>query len=121
MNPTLPGFDSPAKKRPWKRVRDTSRAAYADGRERFTGRKADVLRWLAYYWNCHQESPTSAELTAFEVSRETGDMREGWISHILYVRRGLSDLQTSGVVESAGKRTCRVTNKLCHTWRVVSR
>ncbi len=99
-----------------KRVRQTSVAAYADGRERFTGRKANVLRWLAAYYNRFQDWPTSAELAA-EID-EHGYEGGNWTAHVLYMRRGLSDLQTSAVVEANGKRTCDVTGRVCETWRV---
>jgi hypothetical protein len=119
--PALDLYDvPPAAKRPWRRVRETSRAAYADGRERFTGRRAEVLRMLAAHFNRTQEWPTSAELcqdgdfTAAHVSRTWGDQ-------ILYTRRGLVDLQAVGVVESAGTRHCHITGGSCHIWRVVPR
>jgi hypothetical protein len=92
-------------------------ASYAVGRERFEGRKGDVLRWLARYWNKYQRSPTSAELA--------GDHGDGakftTTDSILYVRRGLSDLQTHGLVETVEKRKCAVTGRTCCTWRVRSR
>jgi hypothetical protein len=97
-------------------VRDTSVQQYAVGREQFTGRKADVLRWLAHYWNHYQESPTSAELARHEspTLRPTTD-------EILFVRRGLSDLQTVGLVETVEKRKCAVTGATCHVWRIRQR
>lgn len=102
-------------------TRQTSRASYAIGREQFTGRKADVLRWLSHYWNEWQVSPTSAELS---VTRHWGK-EEAWSGDrkLLYVRRGLSDLQTEGVVEAVphGKRQCAVTGRTCETWRVSQR
>ena len=48
--------------RPHKRVRQTSKAAYALGRVKFSGRKGEVLRWLAGFWNRFQVAPTSGEL-----------------------------------------------------------
>ena len=102
-----------------KRVRAVSVAQYADGRARFTGRKADVLQWLAAYYNLLQLWPTSAELAAEVADR--GYKGGEWTSHLLYVRRGLSDLQTAGTVEAvpAGQRRCAVTGRRCETWRVV--
>lgn len=105
--------------RPKKRghVRATSIAQYADGRERFTGRKSDVLRWLAHYVNARTEYPTSAELADL-VSNFTLEWRRG-DTLLLYVRRGLSDLQTAGVVEANGARTCRVSKRRVETWRII--
>jgi sulfur relay (sulfurtransferase) DsrC/TusE family protein len=99
-------------------VRATSKAQYAVAREQFTGRKADVLRWLAAYWNRYNVSPTSAELLAAQGYTE---MNTDWIEKLLYARRGLSDLQTTGNVEAAGKRACRISGRLVETWRVTPR
>jgi hypothetical protein len=113
---------APTEKRPWKRVRETSRAAYADGRERFTGRRADVLRWLAAWWNARQEWPTSAEVANEHYWLDDIRMTD-YSAAVLFVRRGLSDLQVAGVVEAVpqGQRRCRVTGRRCEVWRVVSR
>lgn len=121
MSTYLPSLDPPTVRREKvrKRVRQTSVAAYADGRDRFTGRKADVLRWLARYINKFQNPPTSAELAA---DHGDGYYHGGHVmGHTLYVRRGLSDLQTAGVVETVpkGKRRCRVSGKTCECWRVI--
>jgi hypothetical protein len=111
--------------RPRKRVRQTSRQVYAVGRRQFAGRKATVLRWLAHYWNERQSSPTSGELLRFKLDRPVNDdhvLMQGrdltWL--LLYVRRALSDLKASGVVECvpAGARVCAVTGETCETWRV---
>jgi hypothetical protein len=116
-----------------RRVRPTSIAQYGEGRERFTGRKAEVLRWLAAYYNRYQESPTSAELAQIHpdfiaeiavVDQTPWGNRQppnfdGTLTLLLYVRRGLSDLQTSGIVKANGPRKCRVTGRKCETWRVV--
>jgi hypothetical protein len=91
-------------------------ASYAVGREKFTGRKADVLRWLAHYWNHYQDSPTSAEL-----AKNESPTRMMTTDELLYVRRGLSDLQTHGLVETVEKRRCTVTGRTCRTWRVTQR
>jgi hypothetical protein len=96
-----------------KRVRDTSKSVYAVGRERFTGRKGNVLRLLSSYWNRWQQSPTSAELTAWSCANSN-------LSHLLYTRRGLSDLLLTGIIETVphGKRICRISGRLCETWRI---
>ena len=101
-------------------MRPTSVAAYAEGRARFLGRRGAVLRWLAAYWNRWQESPTSAELSQWCYATKQDGLP--W-DRLLYVRRGLSDLQTTGTVERvpAGDRCCRVTGHLCCTWRVTYR
>lgn len=99
-----------------KRVRDVSVKQYQDGRERFTGRKANVLRWLAGYYNRRNEWPTSAEL-AVHVEPAVGAW--DYTAGLLYVRRGLSDLQAAGVVEANGARECRQSGRVCETWRVV--
>jgi hypothetical protein len=121
--PALDLYDvPPGEKRPWRRVRDTSRAAYADGRERFTGRKAFTLRVLAAYWHRFQAWPTSAELAAQD-DMWAGDIMRTWDAQLLLIRRGLSDLQAAGVVEAVpqGQRRCRMTGRRCEVWRVVSR
>jgi hypothetical protein len=97
-------------------VRQTSRAAYHDARDRMTGRKADVLRWLAAHWNAHHNWPTSAELAQANPDRRPADL-----ALVLYVRRGLSDLLRVGLVETHGDRMCAVAHRVCLVWRVVSR
>lgn len=108
-----------------RRVRETSRAQYAVAREQFEGRSGNVLRDLAYHWNATQRSPTSAELCEWayhvDISRRACGVWDDKTFRVLYTRRGLSDLQTKGLVEAAGKRKCAVTGHLCMTWRVVSR
>ena len=107
--------------KPRRRVRETSKAAYADGRARFTGRKADALRWLAAFWNAKQQAPTSGELATWAFAEGTAGKSWDWT--VLYVRRGLSDLQRVGVVSIVpqGQRKCRVTGSTCETWRVCQR
>src|SRR5262245_53223571 len=120
---------APGEKRPHKRVRSTSAMAYEHGREHFTGRKGDVLRHLAHYWNRHNESPTSAELAKAVWNWRDQDGKPNWMvekfyswdAMLLWVRRGLSDLDATGAVESPDKRLCRVTGKTCVTWRVRER
>jgi len=98
-------------------VRATSRAAYADGLARFTGRKAAVLGALTAYWDTQTTWPTSAELAYGQ------DWGASWDGAVLFARRGLSDLQAAGVVQAVpnGQRTCRVGGTRCETWRVVPR
>lgn len=105
-----------AQERPTKRghVRETSIAQYQVGRERLRGRAANVLRQLAAYVNRRQVAPTSAELTK-------GDSDGYSTDALLYVRRGLSDLQRLGLVQAVpnGSRICRVSQRKCETWRVI--
>lgn len=124
MTPTfLPGLSPSEQKREKirKRVRPTSRGQYAVGREKFRGRKANVLRWLAAFYNRWQQNPTSAELADYSTGYEM--LLKDWMSLLLYVRRGLSDLQAAGLVESVphGDRKCAVTESKCCTWRVRQR
>jgi hypothetical protein len=110
-------FDVPVPRR-HRRVRDTSIQQYAVARERLKGRQADVLRWLAAWWNAKQTSPTSAELAQAMVRP---DPVQAFTDVLLFTRRGLSDLQTHGLVETVEKRVCAVTGRMCHTWRVAQR
>jgi hypothetical protein len=102
-----------------KRVRPTSRAQYAVAREQFTGRRAHVLRFLAAFWNHWNDSPTSAELADYVALDAASPF--GKTDRLLYVRRGLSDLQLTNDVQAAGKRVCRISGKVCMTWRVTPR
>lgn len=103
--------------RPWRRVRETSRAAYAVARETLIGREGDVLRWLAGYYNSRQTWPTAAELTEARRHEMVGD----WTRKVQHVRRAITELQELGLVEAAGSRPCVVARRKCETWRVVSR
>ncbi len=98
-----------------RRVRDTSRAQYRLAVETIEGRRARVLKWLDAYWILFGVHPTSAELSSQHV--RVMDPTAG----LLYIRRGLSDLQTTGTVSAAGKRVCRVSGRTVETWKVVSR
>lgn len=120
----LPGLDRETQKREKvrKRVRPTSRAQYADGRERFKGRRGHVLRWLAAYYNLKQQWPTSGELARYAAD-SFGEAEWSWDRTLLYTRRGLSDLQTSGIIETEpdGDRICHESIRKCCVWRVKSR
>ncbi len=129
------------KPKPHKRVRETSVTAYEQGRESFNGRKGDVLRWLAAFWNKYNFSPTSAELSEWLLMRSDQDTHTGCLNCLtLYVRRGLSDLQRpSRKIQSAvesqgdaakkakkriakdGTRTCSITGEEVETWRIIER
>ncbi len=105
-----------------KRVRETSCAGYEmiDGETRM----ATVKRWLAHFWNRHQQSPTSGELAHFATVRH-GDEVKGWSwdKTLLFVRRGLSDAQEKRIAETVpdGVRTCRKQRTAQETWRVIER
>lgn len=115
-----------------RRVRPTSRAQYAVARERFKGRAANVLRWLAHHYNATASPPTSGELMVwvgyhhpieFILAGLNSESQSAEVGSVLYIRRGLSDLQTKGLVESVpnGQRKCAYTGTKCETWRVVQR
>ena len=114
----------PREPRTHRRVRETSIGAYAEARERLKGRKADVLRWLAAYYNWRNAWPTSAELASHITYPFPADT-----DRLLYVRRGLADLSAESkqqtlalrVVESCGSRRCTVSGRTCLVWRVVQR
>lgn len=110
----------PGEKLPRKRVRDTSRQAYAHGRETFTGRKADTLRWLAAFWNRWQMSPTIHQLTSFVI--QCGEAPKGISDRTalrLHIARGISDLQKVGIVEAVpGGAEKGPNGRVCETWRV---
>ena len=118
----LPGLAPTDQKREKvrKRVRPTSRAQYAMARLRLRGRAANVLRWLAAYYNRQQIWPTSAELANY-VTADVADWRGEWHWTLLFVRRGLSDLQAKGLAESVEQRPCQVARGKCCVWRVRSR
>jgi hypothetical protein len=106
-------------------VRRISVEQYALGRSRFSGRKADVLRYLAHYYNVRQQWLTSGEL-AMWARRAHGNeafvSSRSWDKLLLDVRRGLCDLGRAGLVKSQGKvyqRTCRVQGTLCEIFKIV--
>lgn len=116
----------PSERSSRKRVRDTSRAQYREAAG-FTGRAGTVLRWLAAYRGpidlsglpVQRAWPTAAELANWVGCPQDGQW--SWDRHLLHIRRGLSDLQTTGSVESAGKRRCAVSGRTVETWRIPSR
>ncbi len=115
--------------KPHKRVRSTSVKAYEQGRESFKGRKGDVLRWLAAFFNRYNFSPTSAELAEWIVMRSSESVHTGCLDCLtLYARRGLNDLERASrkvqsvvrVVKGAS-RICSVTGNECETWQIIER
>ena len=107
-----------------RRLRETSIAAFQDGRERFSGRRGNVLKWLECFIDNCEMQPTSAELADFAVE-DCGAYDDTPYNHfseiVLYVRRGLTDLQRVGVVGAVphGQRECRLTKHKCETWRII--
>lgn len=83
-----------------------------------SGRSSVVLSWLREYRGRYGGDPTSAELADY-VNGSLGVMSIDL--HILYVRRGLSDLLKIGAVEHGPSRRCRVSGKTCLTWRLKGR
>jgi hypothetical protein len=115
-----PEFDltPPAERHPHRPVRDTSIDAYTYGREHFEGRKADVLRALAAYYNARQQWPTAAELVRFEWPH-LAVASPAFAVQTLTVRRGISDLIAVGVLAGHGARPCRVSGRKVETWQVI--
>jgi hypothetical protein len=100
-------------------VRSTSVAVAHELRAHLSEREGAVLEWLVSMSRFHLD-PTSAELARWRW-RDQGLSGKTSTDCLLYVRRGLSDLQTHGLVESSGKRTCQVSGRLSIVWRVKSR
>ncbi len=94
----------------------SSRQAYE--RMNVDSRMSVVWRWLGNYQRKYAITPTSAELADW-ANGSLGNMSIDL--HILFIRRGLSDLCRRGFVEHAGKRECSVARSLALTWRVKSR
>jgi hypothetical protein len=116
-------FDGLAEPRRHKRQRQTARTVYhhqraVDERKRQAGqetREGQVLRCLGWHWNVTQTSPTARELAAWMA-------RQGEpVDDINSVRPRLTALVEAGLVETAGKRRCKVSGKTVLTWRVVQR
>jgi len=82
------------------------------------------LRWLDSFTRDWKRPPTSAELADYgieDMGAYDGLPFNAFSEIVLYVRRGLSDLQTTGTVSAAGKRVCRVSGRTVETWKVVTR
>lgn len=109
----------PAEKHPWRTVRESSIAAYVEGRDYLDGREKAALLALAYYHNCHQQWPTAAE--AYELKhtaqwKHSAEFKLG----VLNMRRAISDLRQRGVVEPNGIRPCSVSGrKKIESWRII--
>lgn len=132
--PVLPGLFSPVIEqidpltsdvRPvkvWKRQRQTARAQYhrqraIDEEKQVEGHQAEtrcqqVLRILAAYWNAKNESPTALELLEF--GRQRGER----LFDVNSIRPRLFELVETNLIEARGKRKCRVSGVMVHTWAV---
>lgn len=107
---------NPAPADPRRHVPDTSKAAHREAvaSGRLGERNERVLDWLQRHNRTAEgHAATSAEL-AYLSGPDT-------LAHVLYVRRGLSDLLKLGLVGKGADRKCSVTRRTCHTWKVVSR
>jgi hypothetical protein len=100
-----------------KRVRPTSIAQYAEGRERFKGRRGDVLRWLAAFYNRFQVWPTAAELGCWLRKRQRYERRCAEC-FALHIRKGVSQLIDTGLVRSNGERVCDISGRTVEAWRI---
>lgn len=102
---------NPAPAEPRRHVPDTSKAAHREAvaSGRLGERSERVLDWLQRAII----SPTSAELAA--------GYGPDTLEHVLYVRRGLSDLRKLGMVCKDADRRCEVSGRTCNTWKVVTR
>jgi hypothetical protein len=109
----------PAETPPWRTVRESSIAAYVEGRDFLQIRERTALRALASYHNRHQQWPTSAEAFQWinpEMLMVSAEFKLG----VINFRRAITDLQDHGIVESNGLRPCRVSRKSkIETWRVI--
>ena len=125
---TQPSLDftlsAPEPRQPRKRVRQVSREAYrqrraldvqreAEGKETAEGK---VLRCMAAQFNRSQVWLTDRELVRWMVS--VGELTSTDPNQIRPRRTALFD---AGLVEPLPRRTCSVSGKSAHPWRVVSR
>ena len=116
-----PEFDltPPTEKAPWRTVRESSIAAYVEGRDHLDRRERDAMRTLASFHNSFQMWPTSAEAFHWanpDMLMTSAEFKLGTINF----RRAISDLQHDGIVEPNGYRSCRVSRRRkVETWRVI--
>lgn len=120
--PSLAFEDAPVTRRQKKagHVRSSSVRTHQAETARLQGRMAAVRAFLEGFTGWYGEAPTSAELAQYAPNPSGIDNDDALL---LYVRRGLSDLQDKNVVEAVpqGKRPCRISGHLCHTWRLTQR
>jgi hypothetical protein len=113
--------------RPRKRVRQVSRAQYAELRDsdQLGTRAADVLRNLAAFYNRRADWPTAPELTqwmleAGELPRLDFNLVRPRLTELCIGRHDAAtgQLVGGGVIETLPRRQCRVTGRSAHPWRV---
>lgn len=105
--------------RPWKRVRPTSRAIYAQMRDDGTlgRRRDDVLRAVAAMRNKTGRWPTACEVQYWLAAR--GDIpNDGNPNH---VKPRLTELADRGVLQRGPKRQSQVSGLCVLTWQITSR
>lgn len=119
--------DQPRRRTKAGHVRTTSRLAHQEGLARFDKREA-LTAGVLVAWTERNDALampqfplTSAELAGYYFTSSPSQRVP--LEQLLYIRRGLSDLQTKGAVEAVphGQRRCRVTGRKCETWRLVRR
>jgi hypothetical protein len=112
----------PRREKQQRHVPASSRLTYQAEQGRIGKRAEAVKTWLEMFdgeWASMH--PTSAELTYWVAGLAATHSQPPSTDDLLYVRRGLSDLQKSGVAEHAGTRSCRVSGKQATTWRLKTR
>lgn len=100
-------------------VPDTSKAAHIAGINagRIGKRGAEVLEWVI------QAADAVGPVTSAEVAKGYHDVYPRWSDErmVLYVRRGLTDLQKQGYITKGEDRRRAVTGTKANTWKVVTR
>lgn len=106
MQPDL--FTAPVPRATHRWVPDTSRAAHREAvaSGRLSSRSEEVLALVVA-----RPGLTSAELAGADAS----------LAWVLHIRRGLSDLRKSGVVDKGEDRRCQVSRRECNTWKAATR
>jgi hypothetical protein len=103
---------APARLKKRANVPRSSRLTYQAEQGRI-GKRGDLVRgWLKSHATV-TDAPTSAELARWVFGEDFEPVADA-----LYVRRGLSDLQSAGVAEHGPMRRCRVSGRTCVTWRL---
>lgn len=98
----------------------SSRATYQAEHARI-GKRADTVRDFVVFREACGDTPiTAAELADWIKPTAKAHAAE-FAQLALWVRRAFSDLQARGVVEKAGDRPCRVSGRVCATWRIKTR
>lgn len=111
-------FDAVQAAEPRKRVRQVSRDVYRElcNTNALADSEAKVTSHLERYCDEKREYPTALELTRFmhqlkAIPREDANL----------VRPRLTELCLAGVVDAIGRRTCRVSGRSAHGWKIRER